>query len=172
MKRCPKCNANYFDNMLEFCLEDGTQLASSPGPAMTANPTVPIPPVARTAGPIASQVSEETVVVGPPKHERTGTEPRPEQIREPASSIGVIERAGVGLALAHNWWQWLYLEKTYVYSITDYILSANFLMWLLLFGTGTAAGIYSFKRSKDKTFAIITLLLLAINLILFLVPRR
>src|SRR5215203_1700004 len=26
MKRCPKCQADYFDEMLEFCLEDGAKL--------------------------------------------------------------------------------------------------------------------------------------------------
>ena len=27
MKRCPKCSADYFDNMIEFCLEDGAKLS-------------------------------------------------------------------------------------------------------------------------------------------------
>lgn len=27
MKRCPRCNIDYFDNALEFCLEDGARLS-------------------------------------------------------------------------------------------------------------------------------------------------
>jgi hypothetical protein len=169
MKRCPKCNADYFDNMLEFCLEDGTRLAFAPqSAAVKTAPTIPAE-TRDNPGPIAQRVSEETVVI--PGERRV-----PDTIAQPKSeisaSIRVIERAAVGLALAHNWWQWLYLEKTYVSSITDYVLSANFLMWLLLLGAGAAAGIYSIKRSRDKTLAIISLVTLAINLILFLVPRR
>ena len=83
-----------------------------------------------------------------------------------------METAPIVLALAHNWWQWLYLEKQYVSSITEYILSANFLMWLLLLASGILVSLLAVKHSKDKTLGIISLVALAINLILFLVPRR
>jgi len=76
------------------------------------------------------------------------------------------------VALAHNWWQWVYLEKQYVYSLTDYLLSANFVMWLLLLACGILSGLYGLKRSKNRSYALIGLVVLAINLILFLVPRR
>jgi hypothetical protein len=168
MKRCPKCNADYFDNVLEFCLEDGTRLTAAPQSAVPTASAIPVE-THRSPGPIAQRISEETVVIPGDKNQPADLAAL---VPETSSSIRVFERAAVGFALAHNWWQWLYLEKAYVYSITDYILSANFLMWLLLLGAGTAGGLYSVKQSRDKTLGIITLVILAINLILFLVPRR
>ncbi len=96
----------------------------------------------------------------------------PLQIAEQSQTAKILETAPIVLALAHNWWQWLYLEKQYVSSITDYILSANFLMWLLLLASGTIISLLAVKHSKNKTLGIISLVALAINLILFLVPRR
>lgn len=173
MKRCPKCNADYFDNMLEFCLEDGTRLSAAT--AITGSTTAhATQPTAETRSgvhaPIANRDSVETVVI-PVKDigtaSGTAIESRPD-----SPLARVIETAPIGIALAHNWWQWLYLEKTYVSSVTEYVLSANFLMWLLLLSVGTASGIYALKYSKNKGFAIISLVALAINLILFVVPRR
>lgn len=168
MKRCPKCNADYFDNMLEFCLEDGTKLNFAPQSAVATSPSMPAQ-THRAPGPVAQRVSEETVVIPGKTQQPVAAVPDGSVT---SSSVGVIERAAVGFALAHNWWQWLYLEKTYIYSITDYIFSANFVMWLLLLGAGTASGVYSLKRSRDKTLAIISLLMLALNLILLVVPRK
>lgn len=172
MKRCPKCNTDYFDNMIEFCLEDGTRLSvtSAAGSTTTARPMtetgfVPHAPITVKD----SRDSEETVVI-PAKD--LGVAVSTESDAKDSPFARVIEITPVAIALAHNWWQWLYLEKTYVSSITDYLLSANFLMWLLLISTGTASGIYSFKTSKNKSFAVISLVVLAINLILFVVPRR
>ena len=169
MKRCPKCNADYFDNMLEFCLEDGTRLtlASQPGAAVTARtaPSTTIP----QAGPLSNLNSEETVVIKNPGD----TKPTSAGILQDSfGQLKILEIAPVVLALAHNWWQWLYLEKQYVSSITEYILSANFLMWLILLASGTAVSLLAVKHSKNKTLGIISLVALAINLILFLVPRR
>jgi hypothetical protein len=167
MKRCPKCNADYFDNVLEFCLEDGTRLTFAPQSAVRTAPAIPTE-TNRSPGPIAQRPSEETVVI-PAERTEAGKLAAPELVT--SSGVRVIERAAVGLALVHNWWQWLYLEKTYFYSMFD-LLSANFLMWLLLLAAGTTAGIYSVKRSGDRTLGIVSLLTLAINLILYLVPRR
>jgi hypothetical protein len=83
-----------------------------------------------------------------------------------------LELAPVVIALAHNWWQWLYLEKQYYSSFMDYFFSANFLMWLLLLAAGIGISLYSIKRSERKGFAYTGLVIFAINLILFLVPRR
>lgn len=171
MKRCPKCNADYFDNMLEFCLEDGTRLSAATAGSTTSHATRSTAE-ARSGvhAPIANRDSVETVVI-PAKDigtaSGTAIESRPDS---PLARL--IETTPIGIALAHNWWQWLYLEKTYVSSVTDYVLSANFLMWLLLLSVGTASGVYALKYSKNKSFAIISLVALAINLILFVVPRR
>jgi len=74
--------------------------------------------------------------------------------------------------LAHNWWQWIYLNNQYYSSLSSYVLSANFLMWLLLLAAGATVSLFAVKRCKDKGFAFVSLVVLSINLILFLVPRR
>jgi hypothetical protein len=173
MKRCPKCNRT-FDNSLNFCLEDGTRLASllaGSAPVtveakaiQTASPTVafPIAPVRSAANDLSQAVEVETVAA---KKGIVGT--------NAVSRINpAFEYAAIVIALAHNWWQWLYLEKQYVSSIFDYIFSANFLMWLLLLVGGTAVGLFVVRKSEKKIFGILSLVILAINLILFLVPRR
>jgi hypothetical protein len=47
-------------------------------------------------------------------------------------SNNVLEIAPFIIALAHNWWQWIYLNSQYYSSFSTYVLSANFLMWRLL----------------------------------------
>ena len=123
MKRCSQCGADYFDNMLEFCLEDGRRLELAPQSAVATAPAIGATLGQRSPGPLTDRASEETVVIPAPERKKTaGTE------TQSSSAVRVAERTAIGLALAHNWWQWLYLEKAYAYSITDYILSANFLM--------------------------------------------
>ena len=175
MKRCPKCNADYFDNVLEFCLDDGTRLvfAAQTTGIKTQQAASEIPVTIPQSAPLSPANSEETVVIRPPGHAASehifDSTPI---IADQSPSAKIMATAPIALALAHNWWQWIYLEKTYVYSITDFLLSANFLMWLLLLGSGTAVSLLAVKHSKDKTLGIISLVALAINLILFLVPRR
>ncbi len=174
MKRCPKCNADYFDNMLEFCLEDGTRLTSLPdtgGKTTQANPprptaaeTVSLPfsgvpktlEVPGSSGEIETIVAKTDMII-PAVHSQTSA---------------ILENAPIVLALAHNWWQWLYLEKQYVSSFMEYVLSANFLMWLLLLAAGVIVSLFAVKRSERKIVAYTSLVILAINLILFIVPRR
>lgn len=174
MKRCPKCNADYFDNMLEFCLEDGTRLifASQQSGVTTARSIPQTPTVGRQPAPLSNLNSEETVVIRNTGETGPANTDRPLQNEERSQTAKILETAPIGLALAHNWWQWLYLEKQYVSSITEYILSANFLMWLLLLVSGILVSLLAVKHSKHKTLGIIGLVALAINLILFLVPRR
>ena len=166
MKSCPRCNAEYFDNQLEFCLDDGTRLRTGGGPHERTAVLDRPEPAGAFGGP--SNKSQETVVIGP----RKDAVPAVPQHLAAANSAGLAENAALVLALLHNWWQWIYIEKVYISSIAEFLLSANFLMWLLLLSAGTAVSIYSIKVSKNKTLAIISLVTLAINLILFLVPRR
>lgn len=173
MKRCPKCDRS-FDNSLDFCLEDGARLVSLPTvsapvtveakPAQTASPTVafPIAPVRTAANDLSLAAETETVTA---KKEILGVD----AISRPNP---VFEYAAIALALAHNWWQWLYLEKQYFSGVLDYVLSANFLMWLLLLAGGTAVSLLVVRRSEKKILGVLSLVILAINLILFLVPRR
>ena len=169
MKRCPKCNADYYDNMLEFCLEDGTRL-NYLSPAQNAPATVAQPPRQTAAEKTVSMpLSAQS---GPREVETVVAKAIVPPDSAELSQNKVLEIAPVVVALAHNWWQWLYLEKQYYSSFMDYVFSANFLMWLLLLGAGAAICLYSLKRSERKGFAYTGLVILAINLILFLVPRR
>lgn len=175
MKRCPKCNADYFDNMLEFCLEDGMRLTSvsdTGGKTTQANP--PRPTAAETVSLPFTGVPKTLEVPGSSSGEIETIVAKTDMVLPsiPAKTSSVLENAPIVLALAHNWWQWLYLEKQYVSSFMEYILSANFLMWLLLLAAGVIVSLLAVKRSERKIVAYTSLVILAINLILFIVPRR
>jgi len=54
MKHCPKCNRNYDDDMLRFCLDDGTALSSSTrdaNPPPTKILPSPVAPTQRSSAP-------------------------------------------------------------------------------------------------------------------------
>ena len=59
-----------------------------------------------------------------------------------------LEISPIVLALAHNYWQWLYLYKQPVYEISAFLSSYNFLVWLFLLFSGLLFGIFSLKYSK------------------------
>ncbi len=175
MKRCPKCNIEYFDNTLEFCLEDGMRLVS------TLLHKTETPTVTKSNKPNPS--TEKTISLpfsNPAKTLELGgandlqTIPQTDLLKERVAqqSNKVLEIAPIIIALAHNWWQWIYLNNQYYSSLSSYVLSANFLMWLLLLATGAAVSLFVVKRCKNKGFAFASLVIFSINLILFLVPRR
>ena len=175
MKRCPKCNLNYEDNSLEFCLEDGTRLAS-PTNFNTEIPTVTHSnnPNSTTAKTVSLPFSEQAANPDLQIAEKSPIFPQTTQIKEKAieQTNKMLEIAPVILALAHNWWQWIYLNKQSYSSFVEYVFSANFLVWVLLLVIGAILGLVSFKRLQNKGFAIVSLVTLAINFILFLVPKR
>lgn len=175
MKQCPKCKTDYFDNMLDFCLDDGERLLrlkqtdvdfkqTSPTQAETVvldnqlNPTVFVPPNVKTE-----------------LHNAPATElqNKSEKIKQRVTLqwLRTLEIVPVVLALAHNYWQWLYLSRKSYYEFSSYFFSADFLIWLLLLILGFVFGIISLKYSKRKTFAITALVVLAINLLLSIVPK-
>jgi len=175
MKRCPKCRIEYFDNTLEFCLEDGIRLVSALS-YKTETPTV-------TQSNKSSPSTEKTVNLpfsNPAKTLEMGGAndfqaiPQTDLLKERVTqqSNKVLEIAPIIIALAHNWWQWIYLNNQYYSSLSSYVLSANFLMWLLLLVAGVAVSLFAVKRCKNKRLAFASLVILSINLILFLVPRR
>lgn len=74
MKSCPSCNRTYTDASLNFCLEDGSPLVSTPTPGIDPNATIrytnvrdtkppvpvsrpPVPPSYETSAPVAGQGS-------------------------------------------------------------------------------------------------------------------
>jgi hypothetical protein len=193
MKRCPKCHLEYFDNTLEFCLEDGARLFN-----ISAAPVKEVPTISRQqpltdektvsfTAPETAAAERETFRLDP-NRPPTPIQPRnlhsdekleqagkQELFPPPAVSsqaLKALEIAPIVLALAHNWWQWIYLNNQYYPSLAAFLLSANFLMWLLLFAVGAAAGLLALKFGRSKGFAYAGLVILAINLLLFLVPKR
>ena len=83
-----------------------------------------------------------------------------------------LEVGTVALALAHNWLQWLYIDRQSYGSIANFLTSAEFLIWLLLLFAGAAAGLLTLKFARRKELAYLGLLILAVNFLLLLVPRR
>jgi hypothetical protein len=193
MKRCPKCHLSYADDTLEFCLEDGARLifgttaAGAGNEFQTETPTVAVPnkfpsPTERT---VNLPFSNPAAAAGNPVNAANNVEFQPgknppapphpvEQLKEQITgqSHQVLELAPLVVSLAHNWWQWVYLSNQYYSSFSSYILSANFLMWLLLLGVGTAISLLALRRCRNKSFAVAGLVILAINLLLILVPKR
>lgn len=186
MKRCPKCNIDYFDNALEFCLEDGAKLSSlanfdneiptllsSPKTSQPATETVNLP-----KRDIAKNLESHFINANNANNEiETASQSKPEisnSIKERVSSQSykILETAPIFLALTHNWWQWLYLNNQYYASVSSFLVSANFLMWLLLLVGGVGISLLTLKKCVDKRFAYASFIILAINLILFLVPKR
>lgn len=175
MKRCPSCNIEYFDKTLEFCLEDGTRLLS------VAQRESESPTVIRSTK--TASTNEKTINLSFSGSAQPFKSDKAERV-EPASQKTFVtdtfaeprrtalEIAPLVVALAHNWWQWIYLNNQYYSSFTSYILSANFLMWLLLLTAGAVIGLWALRRGQNKGFAFASLVILSINLILFLVPKR
>ena len=66
MKRCPTCNRTYTDNSLNFCLEDGTPLATDAPPGPDPNATIRYPSARDTAEPPPTEIYR-TELVGTPR---------------------------------------------------------------------------------------------------------
>src|SRR5687767_4561374 len=135
MKRCPQCQADYFDEMLEFCLEDGAKLSVASSRATAAETKVFN----------KNQSSVETMFAG-----RSGGEvPQTVEVKNPATinqaaanqtetmvslkqnavekGYRALEIGTLVFALAHNWLQWLYIERQSYGTISNFLLSAEFL---------------------------------------------
>jgi len=75
MKRCPTCNRTYTDLSLNFCLEDGTPLASDT-PGLDPNATLRYPPARDTAEPPPTEIYRPATAPPPP---RPAPPPPPQQ---------------------------------------------------------------------------------------------
>ncbi len=174
MKRCPKCRTDYFDNMLDFCLDDGERLQilrqqenfkeaenSQTETAVLNNysiPTALIPPTVKSE--IQNALPTEQTEIS-------------EKLQQKVTRkwLKILEIFPIFPALAHNYWQWLYLERKSYYDFTSYFLSLDFIIWTLLLITALVFGIISLKYSKQKGFAITALVVLAINVLFSIVPK-
>lgn len=182
MKRCPQCSADYFDNMIEFCLEDGTKLldigidqtahldterSTEALPDAEVETVAKFPPITDSPEIYAGEASSIQT------HEAKITTGNSSKLKQSFADkwYKLLEYTPITVALAHNYWQWLYLSRQNYYQFFEYLFSANFLIWFALLITGIIFGIISLKYGKSKSFAITALIILAVNLILFMVPR-
>ena len=175
MKRCPQCATDYYDDMLEFCLEDGAKLSrvskyEDDAPTI-AKLNKPNPFTEQTVN-LPSNLNAQTVGLKN-QNDLSATFQNNLPIKKDVfENNKTLEFLPVIIALAHNWWQWLYVGNQYIYSISSFLISGNFIIWLLLLIAGAAVGLMSIKRNQNKGYAVISLVILSINLILFLVPKR
>jgi len=177
MRKCPKCQAAYFDEMLEFCLEDGAKLtvvsnssATKTGAVNANQKNIETMFFDASAGiPKTVEVKDSATAIQSPANET-----KPLSLKENAVEKGsrALEISAIVFALAHNWWQWLYVDRQNYGSIANFLFSADFLIWFLLLLTGTSAGLLALKLSRRKGMAYAGLVILAINFLLLLVPRK
>jgi hypothetical protein len=178
MKKCPQCQADYFDEMLAFCLEDGARLLNAGQPTAV-----------KTESFAGAQKIPETMFFD---HSQTETAQKLDAknsaavSQNPAAETGTVslkqrtvekgyralETGTLVFALANNWWQWLYVERQSYGSASGFLFSADFLIWFLLLAAGVAAGFLTLKFSSRKTLAYAGLIILAINFLLILVPKK
>jgi hypothetical protein len=177
MKKCPKCQVEYFDEMLEFCLEDGAKLsvvssstATAAKPVTTGQKNIETMFFDASAGlPKTVEVKDSATVIQPPAGvtEKISLKQNAVEKGYRALEIGTLV-----FALAHNWWQWLYVDRQSYGSVSNFLFSADFLVWVLLLFAGTMAGLLTLKLSRKKGLAYVGLVILAINFLLLLVPKK
>jgi hypothetical protein len=160
MKRCPKCHQIYNDQTLEFCLEDGTRLILT-----TDSSTINIKTHLKT-----EVFGQKTDLI----ESTEKTNKNQITFKEKAFEKGykTLEISTIVFALLHNYWQWLYLDKPNLYNLTDFFISLNFMVWFFVLIIGSVLSLTALKLCKQKSFPIVSLVVIAINVLLFIVPRR
>lgn len=178
MKFCSRCNKNYYDETLEFCLDDGSRLSKIDGQSnevLTATSIKPKPefvPAETVNFNKQSDLQTANFQTAEPEILKTISQKKEILKKNVAdTSHKFLETFPIVIALAHNYWQWLYLFRESKAQLSDFFTSYNFIVWFLLLLSGLIFGFFSLKYSKNKGFAITSLVILAINLILSIVPR-
>lgn len=178
MKVCSQCKKNYYDETLEFCLEDGSRLSKIDGKNNELLTATKIKPSFENTQAETVFLNNAPVTGGSDLPEtqpailQTLTQKK-ENLKQNVATTSqkFLEVSPIVLALAHNYWQWLYLFKHSTSPLSEFLISYNFIVWILLFLSGLMFGVFSLKYSKNKGFAITALSVLAINLILSIVPK-
>ena len=181
MKKCPKCGTEYFDNRLDFCLEDGEKLSGS----ISQDEELWTIPTIRKE----NKDFTETQVLEDSELERADRtlEKKKEFLNRPSSDttkkinrlkqnlsvrgLKILENTALICALLHNFWFWLYFSRKPYNNFADYFISVEFIVWFLLLITGIMFGIISLKFNQNKIPAIIALVVLAVNFILSIIPK-
>src|SRR4051812_16500410 len=172
MKHCPSCNRGYSDTTLEFCLEDGSRLfVQGTSPSQTVAIRPPSPSSSTETISFPTQNPPKTIEIGDTK---STVQNKGEAIKKTVvnQSIKVLEVTPIILALAHNYWQWLYVSNQSSSNLIDFIVSVHFGVWLILLIAAAVISLIALKFGQNRGFAYASLVILAINFILFLVPRR
>ena len=178
MKVCGQCKKNYYDETLEFCLDDGSLLSK------IDNKNNELLTATKLKSGFENTQAETVFLNNSPitkKPDLPETQPailqtltqKKENLKQNVATTSqkFLEVSPIVLALAHNYWQWLYLFKQSTSQLSDFLTSYNFIIWILLLLCGLMFGAFSLKYSKNKGFAITAMVVLAINLILSIVPK-
>lgn len=97
MKQCPRCNRNYSDETISFCLEDGERLVKKYDPDATMiNPYPPQPVVPPT---VAYERTPSTMPVKPEYFAPAGTDPTPPARSSLVVGVLVVIALAVGLTI-------------------------------------------------------------------------
>lgn len=164
--------------MLEFCLEDGAKLAVV-GSRATATETKAFNTDQKSVETMffdaAAKIPKtlemnDAAAVNAPRPAATETVSLKQKTVETGSRA--LEVGTLVLALAGNWLQWLYIERQSYGTLTNFLFSPEFLIWLVLLFGGAAAGLLTLKFSRTKALAYAGLVVLAVNFLLLLVPKK
>lgn len=177
MKKCPKCQAVYYDETLLFCLEDGTELEFAGRQSAVATENFSVNDKSIETMFVENRGELPKTIEAKAAATMRQDSPNPTQnasLKEKAVEKGyrTLEIGTLVAALAHNWWQWLYVDRQNYGSVSAFLFSADFVIWFLLLLAGTVAGLLTLKFSRNKTLAYFGLVILAINFILLIVPRK
>lgn len=189
---CPKCGRRYTDAAFEFCLEDGARLMQAAADEPETQVGAPVtfrsktfeivPPTLKRDSNLSdweSRQNQETFFGQPiEKNAQTvQTENAQDFVDKTASPAQqTIARfvenkaaaiAAIGLALAHNYWQWLYVARANGFEFST--VAVWFL--LLVCAAAISVAVLRFNRA-GRSLAIVGLVMLAVNLLLYLVPKR
>ncbi len=170
---------------MEFCLEDGTPLVLMPQPqaeeTLLKKPLRPTFPASPNA-PLTEILPQNSLPLTQPspqppetiEQKTILTSPKTAVIKEQVVHQGskVLEILPIIFALMQNYWQWLYFSRPADFEFPQFLWSTNFLVWLVLFLCGIGFSISALKFVKNRGFAIVSLVILAINFILCVVPRK
>lgn len=184
MKRCPNCNLGYTDESLEFCLEDGTRLeifneATDEPPTVysksgayttTQTKTAQTSPNINNFGTWAETPNSQMNMQAQGENlPQTDTPPQSETDSFTTKFFGF---APIIVALAQNYWQWLYMTQYNSFKFPDFLWELNFYVWLILLVGGVLLGVTALRKNVNKSFAVVSLVILAVNFLLCIVPRR
>ena len=188
MKSCPSCDLKYADDTLQFCLSDGTSLViysddrEEPltvfaSETKTAERSSLNQSQLNTASDRQSPIylrDTAQITAKPNSLPNIETKTRVEPEENPPDKLFVqaLSFAPITVALMQNYWQWLYMTEYNSFQFPALLWNLHFYVWLLLLGVGAALCVLALRQNINRGFAVVGLVILAINFLLCLVPKR